>query len=63
MSRSTFLFLIALAAVAGCAGAPSGPAAGMDEREIYRLLIEDQEMGPYGPILLLEDSMPTLRLT
>ena len=63
MHRSRFPALAAAAVlIGGCAAgaAPSqDPAA--DEREIYRLLIEDQEMGPFGPILLLEDSMPQLR--
>jgi hypothetical protein len=57
-----FVSLLAVAAlVGGCAAGAvlSDPIA--DEREIYRLLIEDQEMGPYGPILLLEDSVPQLR--
>jgi hypothetical protein len=58
----SLLSLLALAAVAGgCAGAPAQRETATDERDIYRLLIEDQEMGPYGIMLILADSVTTLR--
>jgi hypothetical protein len=60
----SFVLACALATLAGgCAGAASvrgDPAA--DEREIYRLLIEDQEAGRFGgALLVLEDSLTPLR--
>jgi hypothetical protein len=64
MHRSRFLSLFAVAALAaGCATGAALRNPGADEREIYRLLIEDQEMGPYGTMLILEDSVTALRRT
>jgi hypothetical protein len=62
--RRTSILAFSLAALAGgCAGAASVRGdPGADEREIYRLLIEDQEAGRYGgALLVLEDSLTLLR--
>jgi hypothetical protein len=61
MLRVKILVLAVL--LSACAGAPAqrGADRAADEREIYRLLIEDQELGPYGIMLILEDSVTALR--